>query len=208
MIPDQTQCYLLTSQWSVPGAQEPRDRGDSSPTTSGGPRGGGAFGSCPPKFNHRWPIYLCPLQTRAGPLDPLGPLAEVDFLPDFRTPPDGSGPRGKHQGSAPMDEPGTRKTNRGVAGRIRAPEDESGPRRTYQGPAGRIRAPQDESGPHVTNQDPPGRSRSPTPHIYILLIFYFVSEFRPLPENSGPNSRSISPRVGQNGLHPAYGFLG
>ena len=101
LITDQTQsqCYLLTSQWSVPGAQEPRDRGGSSPATSGDPGGGGAFEPCPPMVNHRGPTYILP-QNQSGPLDPLGPLDEVDFLSGFRAPWDGSGPCGKHQGSA------------------------------------------------------------------------------------------------------------
>ena len=101
MITDQTQlqCYLLTSQWSVPGAQEPRDKWDSSPATSGDP-GGGGIRAMPP--NAQPPganIYFAP-KPESGPLDPLGPLDEVDFLSGFRVPWDGSGPCGKHQASA------------------------------------------------------------------------------------------------------------
>ena len=44
-------------------------------------------------------IYFAP-KPESGPLDPLGPLDEVDFLSGFRAPWDGSGPCGKHQGSA------------------------------------------------------------------------------------------------------------
>ena len=98
MITDQTQCYLLTSQWSVPGAQEPRDRGTVA--TSGGPGGGGGIRAMPPKVNHSGPTYILPPKPEPGPLDPLGPLEEVDFLSGFRAPWDGSGPCGKHQGSA------------------------------------------------------------------------------------------------------------
>ena len=77
-------------------------------------------------------------QTGAGPPDPHGPLAEVDFLSGFMTPRDGSGPRGKHQGSAE---------------RTRAPRDGSGPRKTDQGP-------QEESGLCGTNQGPRNGSGS------------------------------------------------
>ena len=63
----------------------------------------GAFGPRPPppKANHRGPTCLLPpSKPKPGPLDPLGPLAEVDFLSGFRAPRDGSGLREKHQGSA------------------------------------------------------------------------------------------------------------
>ena len=99
MITDQTQCYLLTSQGSVPGAQEPRDRGDSySPATSGDPEGGGGIRAMPPKGQSL--TYILPPKPEPGPLDPVGPLDEVDFLSGFRAPWDGSGPCGKHQDSA------------------------------------------------------------------------------------------------------------
>ena len=100
MITGQTQCYLLTSQWSVSGAQEQRDRADSSPATSGGPRGGGGIRAMPPKGQSPGANISVARQTRAGLMDPLGPLAEVDFLSGFRAPWDGSGPCGKHQGCA------------------------------------------------------------------------------------------------------------
>ena len=48
---------------------------------------------------------------------------------------------------------GTRMTNQGPAGRIRASRDGSGPIRTYQGSAGRIRAHWDRSGPYGTDQE-------------------------------------------------------
>ena len=59
--------------------------------------GGGHSGPCPLKANHRRPTSLLP--PKPGPLDPLGPLTEVDFLSGLRVMRDGSGPRGKHQGS-------------------------------------------------------------------------------------------------------------
>ena len=90
--------------------------------------GGGAFGPCPP--NHRGPTYLLPPKPKPGLLDPLGPIAEVDFFYQV------SGPRGTDR--APRD-------GSGPAGRIRAlqneprprgmdPQDESGPRKTDLGP--------------------------------------------------------------------------
>ena len=118
-----------------------------------------------------------PPKPKPGPLDPLGPQAEVDFLSGFRVPREGSGSRGKHMGSAartwaPLD--GVRKTNQGPAGLsrghgtdqgpailIRAPNVESGPRGTDQGPAELIRAPRDGSGPRKTVQGPSGQSRVP-----------------------------------------------
>ena len=90
---------------------------------SGGPRGGGAFGPCPPKANHRGPTYLLPPKPKPGLLDPLGPIAEVDFLSGFRAPRDGS---------APQEESGLYRTNPGPRGMD--PQDESGPRKTDQGP--------------------------------------------------------------------------
>ena len=61
---------------------------------------------------------FCLPQTEAGPLDSLEPLAEIDFLSGFRTPWDGSGPRGKHQ-AALQNEPGPNEMDQG-------PQDESG----------------------------------------------------------------------------------
>ena len=130
---------------------------------SGGPRG--TFGPCPPKANHRGPAYIIifvPSKPKPGLLDPLGPLAEVDFLSGFRALRDGSGPRRKNQGStertrAPRDGPARRirapQDRSEPVGRIRAlrdklgPRNGSGPRNTNRGPAGRIRAPNVESGP-------------------------------------------------------------
>ena len=98
-----------------------------------------------------------PQITEPVPLDPLGPLAEVDFLSGFRAPSNESGPRGKHQGfaertRAPRDGSVTAlKTNQDESRRIRVPQDrsgpqdESGPRGTYlTGPTERIKAPQHE----------------------------------------------------------------
>ena len=129
-----------------------------SHSASGGPGGGGGGGiqAMPSsKANHRGPTYLLPPKPKPGPLNRLGPLAEVDVLSGFRV-------RGKHQG--PQNEPGpsgrirARMTNQGPAGRIRghgtleqirapldigrrAPQYESGPNGTDQGTAGRIRVP-------------------------------------------------------------------
>ena len=77
-----------------------------------------------------------PSKPKPGLLDPLGLLAEVDFLSDFRALRDGSRPRRKNQGSTER----TRAPRDGPARRIRAPQDRSEP-------VGRIRAPQDRSGP-------------------------------------------------------------
>ena len=114
-----------------------------------------------------------PSKPKPGLLDPLGPLAEVDFLSGFRALRDGSGPRRKNQGStertrAPRDGPvrqiRARRTNQGPARQIRA-------RKTNQGPAGQIRdhgtdqglairigARQDGSGPRTSNQGPNDQS--------------------------------------------------
>ena len=127
-----------------------------------------------------------PSKPKPDLLDPLGPLAEVDFLSGFRALRDGSGPRRKNPGlyrtnSGPAG--WTRKTNQGPARQIRArrtnqgPQDRSGParqiraRKTNQGPAGQIRdhgtdqdlairigAPQDGSGPRTSNQGPNDQS--------------------------------------------------
>ena len=129
---------------------------------SGGPRGGGAFGPYPPKANHRGPTYLLPPKPKPGLLDPLGPIAEVDFFIRFQGPAGRIGPRRKNQVSTE----GTRAPQNGPARRIRAPQDRSGPVRRIKalwdksrtterirvsqyesGPAGRIRAPNVESGP-------------------------------------------------------------
>ena len=135
---------------------------------SGGPKG--TFGPCPPKANHRGPaciIIFLPSKPKPGLLDPLGPLAEVDFFIRFQ------GPAGRI--GTPQEESGlyrtnpgpagwTRKTNQGPARQIRA-------RKTNQGPAGQIRdhgtdqglairigAPQDGSGPRTSNQGPNDQS--------------------------------------------------
>ena len=89
---------------------------------SGGPRGGGGgIRAMPPKANHRGPTYILPLKPKPGFLDPLGSLAEVDFLSGFRAPQDGSGPAGRIR--ALQNEPGPRGMD---------PQDESGPRKTDQ----------------------------------------------------------------------------
>ena len=117
--------------------------------------GGGAFGPCPPKAKHQGPTYMLPPKPKPGLLDPLGPLAELDFLSV-------SGPRRKKSGlyrTNPGPAGWTRKTNQGPARQIRA-------RKTNQGPAGqirdteRIRALQYESGPRRTDQGPERRIRA------------------------------------------------
>ena len=57
----------------------------------------------PSKANHRGPTYLP--QPKPGLLDPLGPLAEVDFLSGFRAP--------REAFRAPQDEPKPGGTDRG-----------------------------------------------------------------------------------------------
>ena len=111
---------------------------------------GEAFGPCRPPTPPQRPITggqhsqhrLSP-KPKPGPLDPLGPLADVNFLSGFKAPRDGSGSRRMDQGSA---------------GRIGTPRDKAGPRETDEGPAGRSRAPQDESGTRGTNQSSRNRS--------------------------------------------------
>ena len=143
---------------------------------SGGPRG--TFGPCPPKANHWGPAYiiiLLPSKPKPGLLDPLGPLAEVDFLSGFRALRDGSGPRRKNQGSTertrtPRDGPARRirapQDRSEPVGRIRAPQDRSGPARRIKalrdksGTTERIRASQYESGPRRTDQGPERRIRA------------------------------------------------
>ena len=75
----------------------------------------GGIRAMPPMANHRGPTYIF--------LDPLGPLAEVDFLSGFKAPRDGSGPTGRVR--ALQNEPGPCGMD---------PQDESGPRKTEQGP--------------------------------------------------------------------------
>ena len=106
---------------------------------------GGGIRVMLPKVNHRGPTYILPPKPEPGPLDPLGPLDEVDFLSGFRTPCDGLGPCGKHQGSAQR----TRAPRDGSwpARRIRAPQDRSWLAGRIKAPAGRIRAPRDVPGP-------------------------------------------------------------
>ena len=122
-------------------------------------------------------IYFAPPPPKPKPglLDPLGPLAEVDFLSGFRAPRDGSGPQeesGLHR-TSPGPAGWTRKTNQGPARQIRARRTNQGSarqiraRKTNQGPAGQIRdhgtdqglairigAPWDGSGPQTSNQGP------------------------------------------------------
>ena len=109
-----------------------------------------------------------PSKPKPGLLDPLGPLAEVDFLSGFRALRDGSGSRRKNQGStertrAPRDGPvrqiRARRTNQGPARQIRA-------RKTNQGPAGQIRDHGTDQGlairigPRRTDQGPERRIRA------------------------------------------------
>ena len=136
---------------------------------SGGPRGGGAFGPCPPKANHRGPTYLLPPKPKPGLLDPLGPIAEVDFFYQV------SGPRGTDR--ALQEESGLYRTNPGPAGWTRktnqSPARQIWARKTNQGPVGQIKnhgtdqgltirigAPQDGSGPRASNQGPHDESGS------------------------------------------------
>ena len=69
------------------------------------PGGGRGVRAMPPKTSHRGPAYIMPQKPKPALLNPLGHLAELDFLSDFRA-------RGTEQG----------------------PQDESGPRTTDQGP--------------------------------------------------------------------------
>ena len=69
-------------------------------------------------------IYFAP-KPKPGLLDPLGPLAEVDFLSGFRALRDGLGPAGRIR--ALQNGPGPRKTDQGSS-------DESGLRKRDQGP--------------------------------------------------------------------------
>ena len=62
-------------------------------------------------------------KPKPGLLDPLGPLAEVDFLSGFRASRDELGPAGRIR--VLQNEPGPRGMD---------PQDESGPRKTDQGP--------------------------------------------------------------------------
>ena len=89
---------------------------------SDGP-GGGHSGHAPQRPITGDQHIFCPPKPKPGLLDPLGPLAEVDFLSGFRAPRDGSGPAGRIR--ALQNEPGPR----GMG-----PQDESGPRKTDQGP--------------------------------------------------------------------------
>ena len=141
---------------------------------SGGPRRG-AFGPCPPKANHRGPTYLLPPKPKPGLLDPLGPIAEVDFFIRFQGPAGQIGPRGTDR--APQEESGLYRTNPGPAGWTRktnqGPARQIWARKTNQGPVGQIKnhgtdqgltirigAPQDGSGPRASNQGPHDESGS------------------------------------------------
>ena len=104
------------------------------------PGGGGGIRAVPPQrpITRDQHIFCPPKPPKPGllVLDPLGPLAEVDFFIRFQGLAGRIGPRGKNQGSAER----TRAPRDGPARRIRAPQDRSGP-------VGRIRAPQDKSRP-------------------------------------------------------------
>ena len=116
-------------------------------------------------------IYFAPPPNRSrASLDPLGPLAEVDFFYQV------SGPRGtdrarrKNQGSterARAPAGWTRKTNQDPARQIRARRTNQGSarqiraRKTNQGPAGTNQGPRNGSGPRNTNRGPVGRIRAP-----------------------------------------------
>ena len=83
---------------------------------------GGHSGHAPKGQSPGTNIYFAP-KPKPGLMDPLGPLAEVDFLSGFRAPRDGSGPAGTIR--ALQNEPGPRGMD---------PQDESGPHKTDQGP--------------------------------------------------------------------------
>ena len=129
----------------------------------GGPRGGDS-GHLPNTYQSLGANILWPPENQAGPLDSLGPLAEVDFLSGFRAPRGGSGLRGKRQSSAgrtraPREGSRPRKTVQ-ARGRNQGPSRQIRAHRTDQGPAMRIRATLDGSGPRGTDQSPKGRIRA------------------------------------------------
>ena len=162
---------------------------------SGGPRG--TFGPCPPKGQSPGTtIYhnFLPSKPKPGLLDPLGPLAKVDFLSGFRALRDGSGPRRKNQGSTE----GTRAPRDGPARRIRAPQDRSGPVGRIRAPqdrsvpVGRIRAPQDRSfRARKTNKGPAGQIRDHgTDQGLAIRIGAPQDGSGPRTSNQGPNDQS------------------
>ena len=61
-----------------------------------GPRGGGHSGNAPKGQSSGANMSFAP-QPEPDPLNPIGPLAVVDFLSGFRAPRNESGPRGKNQ---------------------------------------------------------------------------------------------------------------
>ena len=118
----------------------------------------------PPDANNRVQHIFGPSQSQvASPMNPFWSRAKVDFLSDFFARRTNQGPRDEQWPARRImvlrDEPGTCKTNQGLAGCIRDKWDGSGPRGTNQGYLGRIKAPRDESGPRRTNQFPAGRIR-------------------------------------------------
>ena len=140
MITDQTHCYLLTSQWSVPGAQEPRDRGDRSPQPVTVPRRGhssqrsitgGQHIFCPPNqsrapwthlVSYRWGRFSIRFQGLMGWIG--APAVSIRVLHNK------PGPCGMDQG--PQDESGPCRTNPDPMWRTRALQDEAGaPTRHY-----------------------------------------------------------------------------
>ena len=141
-------------------------------------RSQGGIRPCPPKADHRGHHIFCPPpKPMPGPLDPLGPLAEADFLSGFRVRREASRLCRTNPGS--RDGPGPARRVRaphdrsGPAGKIRAPRDKSWPTErirapnTNEGTAGRIRTPKDGLGLRRTDQaretdeGPTGRSRAP-----------------------------------------------
>ena len=110
---------------------------------------GGHSGHAPQRPITGTSIYhnFLPSKPKPGLLDPLGPLAEVDFLSGFRALRDGRTPQ--EESGLYRTNPGpagwTRKTNQGPARQIRARRTNQGParqirtRKTNQGPAGQIR---------------------------------------------------------------------
>ena len=159
---------------------------------SGGPRGD--IRAMPPKGQSPGTsIYhnFLPSKPKPGLLDPLGPLAEVDFLSGFRALRDCSGPQ--EESGLYRTNPGpagwTRKTNQGSARQIRARRTNQGParqirtRKTNQGPAGQIRDHGTDQnlairiGPRRTDQGPERRIRAPQ-------------------DGSGPRGISRAPRDG------------
>ena len=188
---------------------------------SGGPEGGHSGHAPPPrrKANHRGLASFAPppRKPRWPPWTSLGPMLRSILFQVSGSCGTDQGPAGTNQDPAgriraSRDGLGSCSTDRGSAGRSRARLTNQGLQdksalRTSQGTAGRIRSPRDVSeprrmnqgpwnraGPMGTNQGPPGRIRGPkVGHFSFIfhLVCILVSDFRPLPINSGSNPRSF-----------------